>query len=159
MYAQEVEVTSTQVILRTGAGSYLHSNKSGSPISDCFELISADDFDWHNTMRTWVNRDLTKSYTVTRTVGGDKFYVCGNGTVWSYNNNFYSDLRLKKNNNHYTGAFQKINLLEAKTYQWKDDEQTNPRYEIGLIAQDVEKYYPNWSQPTNTATKPLIMSD
>ena len=96
MYAQEVEVTSTQVILRTGAGSYLHSNKSGSPISDCFELISADDFDWHNTMRTWVNRDLTKSYTVTRTVGGDKFYVCGNGTVWSYNNNFYSDLRLRK---------------------------------------------------------------
>jgi len=52
-----------------------------------------------------------------------------------------SDARLKKNINPINSALSDLKKLNAYTYNWKD-ENKNPDQQIGLLAQEVEKVYP-----------------
>ena len=57
-----------------------------------------------------------------------------------------SDRRLKKNVQELTGALEKLTTLEGVSFEWIDPQshggQTGPQ--AGLIAQDVEKIFPDW---------------
>lgn len=73
----------------------------------------------------------------------EKLHVVGNilatGTITPG-----SDRRWKKDIIKIDSALEKISLLEGVTYNWKDEEQETRGKErqIGLIAQDVEKTFP-----------------
>ncbi len=62
-----------------------------------------------------------------------------NGTIKATVFLYSSDERLKKDINKIDNALEKIQELEGVFFKWKDnDEKTN----LGLIAQDVEKVFP-----------------
>jgi len=53
-----------------------------------------------------------------------------------------SDARLKKDIKPLTHALDSILQLEGKTYRWKEDTTFANKQDIGLVAQDVEKVFP-----------------
>ena len=53
-----------------------------------------------------------------------------------------SDARLKKDIQPLTHALDSILQLQAKTYRWKEDTTFANKKDVGLIAQDVEKVFP-----------------
>lgn len=58
----------------------------------------------------------------------------------------FSDRRLKENIKELTGALEKIEKIHGVSYQWKDlhkdDASPNKQESIGVIAQEVEKVFP-----------------
>ena len=66
--------------------------------------------------------------------------VKSSGGAWA-NIATTSDARLKKNIKPVMSALEAITKLQGVTYEWKDPE-TGVGRKIGLIAQDVEKVYP-----------------
>lgn len=72
-----------------------------------------------------------------------ELYVAGKGTfigdviAKSFSNS--SDLNLKKNIVPLSGQLEKISQLQGVSFDWKKDDKHN----IGLIAQEVEKVYPD----------------
>jgi hypothetical protein len=81
---------------------------------------------------------LRLSSTGTLTIYGSSTCTIGNGTG---NTACTSDRRLKQNIRPITSALQKLELLNGITYHWKDPSKSKPEH-IGLIAQDVEKVFP-----------------
>lgn len=57
---------------------------------------------------------------------------------------FVSDMRLKRDIQPLTGALDKINALRVVTFDWKDPEKYGKSQQIGFIAQEVEKIFPQW---------------
>lgn len=74
------------------------------------------------------------------TAPSEKLHVVGNilasGTITP------SDKRLKKNIKPLKGALQKINRLQAVTYDWKEPEKHGKARQIGVIAQEVKEAFP-----------------
>lgn len=91
------------------------------------------------TVRLGANCDNLSSYLFVGETGGvNKFFVYGNGTFATV-----SDIRLKKNinkiNDNYLDKIQKLNIVN---YNWNDQE-NGSNFELGMIAQEVEKILPN----------------
>jgi septal ring factor EnvC (AmiA/AmiB activator) len=63
-------------------------------------------------------------------------YLSQSATSWTSN----SDERLKNINGTIENAVDKLMTLRAVNYSWKNDE--NQKENLGLIAQDVEKVFP-----------------
>lgn len=70
----------------------------------------------------------------------------GNRAVYSTNNgvltNSSSDRNLKTNINTLNNSLNKILKLRGVTYYWKNKKKMGSQKEIGLIAQEVQKEYP-----------------
>jgi hypothetical protein len=66
-----------------------------------------------------------------------------------------SDERLKQNIEPLTGALDKILQLKGATYEWKDpaEHQNHTGTQIGVIAQQVEKVFPQWVREDNKGFK------
>lgn len=79
-----------------------------------------------------------------------KFQVAGDATIsGKFNSNGIqesSDARFKKNVSKIENALANVLKLEGVTYNWKQDEfperNFGPQTEIGVIAQEIEKIYP-----------------
>gem|GEM_PF-400953 len=70
-------------------------------------------------------------------------YVQKNGDVWIQGTlSQFSDVRLKNNIQPLEGVMNKIMQLNGVNYEWKDTQQMGDRLQLGLIAQDLEKVYP-----------------
>jgi len=70
-------------------------------------------------------------------------YVKKNGDMWIQGGlTQYSDRRLKRNFEPLQDVMRKIRLLNGVSYQWKDIEMMGQERELGLIAQELEKVYP-----------------
>lgn len=104
------------------------------------------------------------------------FYINGDGTVYSMNGIVQSsDSTLKSNITVLTSALPKIKRLKGVSYNFKEKEegvkQTSslnaPEYgnkkasrkRIGLLAQDVEKVYPEVVYNLNDSTKGIAYAD
>lgn len=53
-----------------------------------------------------------------------------------------SDRRLKEDIRPLSGALDRVSQLQGVRYSWKDKETLGTRPQIGLLAQDLEKVYP-----------------
>ncbi|MEA9355930.1 tail fiber domain-containing protein [Bacteriovorax sp. PP10] len=53
-----------------------------------------------------------------------------------------SDVRLKENIKPLMSSYEKIQQLNGVSYDWKDKKRFSDKHQIGLIAQDLEKVYP-----------------
>ncbi len=65
-----------------------------------------------------------------------------NGTIRGYGITDSSDIRLKEKVQDLGLELDKIIALRTVSYYWKDREERTDKKQIGLIAQDVEKFYP-----------------
>lgn len=122
---------------------------------------------WDQTFITYANNDYSKCYIVSR--NGTKFYVRGDGHVYSRGSYITSDSTLKDDIQIIPNALYKLKHLSGITYCFKDDEEIivahsdnhnglkdslnildtrqnrNPRpkkKEMGLIAQNVLEFVP-----------------
>jgi endosialidase-like protein len=68
---------------------------------------------------------------------GTGMWMADGGTSWIAN----SDIRLKKNIRPIGNALEKLALIHGVTFQWKDSDTTTAE-QVGVIAQDVEKAFP-----------------
>jgi len=101
--------------------------------------------------------DQSSPNTPLRTVAGfeqdgDLILVGGLAT---YNNAYGSDLRLKKEVSQISGVLPKLDSLRAVSFRWKEEEfpkGSSPLAagrQIGLIAQEVEKVFPELVSEVN----------
>ena len=65
-----------------------------------------------------------------------------NGNLHATGNVTTSDGRLKKDIQPLTHALDAILKLQGKTYRWKEDTTFANKKDIGLVAQEVEKVFP-----------------
>ncbi len=81
------------------------------------------------------------------------FRISGNGSV-TVNGQFTltSDARLKKNIKQMENVMPKLLAMNGKSYNWID-EATSKQNQIGLIAQEVEKIFPELVQTNETGYK------
>jgi hypothetical protein len=68
-------------------------------------------------------------------------YNKGGGAIWSSFNGRVSDINLKKNLSPLNNALKKILSLRGVSFEWKDENMGKKR-EMGVIAQEVEKVFP-----------------
>lgn len=139
------------------------SNKIGVNAGDCLLDTSPNtpirfythsgDIVFQSRWVSWAVSDLIIKTNLSETAGGQgligmgtdsptqKLHVIGNilatGTITPG-----SDRRWKENIVKIDSALEKISLLEGVTYNWKDKEEKGEERQIGLIAQDVEKAFP-----------------
>jgi Chaperone of endosialidase len=90
---------------------------------------------------------------LTNSTSKELFRISGNGSV-TVNGVFTltSDARLKKNIKNLGNQMPKFMALNAKTYNWID-ETKSAKTQIGLIAQEVEKIYPELVDTNETGYK------
>jgi hypothetical protein len=80
--------------------------------------------------------NYASSGRVTITNGTTGVYLANGATSWST----FSDERLKNINSPIENAVEKLSKIRAVNYSWKSDK--NNKEILGLIAQDVEKIFP-----------------
>jgi hypothetical protein len=93
--------------------------------------------------------------------GSDKFMVYGWGQVWAYEYKLYSDSTLKTNITPLTNTLSKLLQLNGYRYNYKSSlfvGTTNltpitSKYRIGLIAQEVEKVFPELVETNDSGIK------
>lgn len=91
----------------------------------------------------------------TNTTGGDyayylqasgaaKFYVNGNGVIYSTNTSVQaiSDIRLKENIRDIDKGLTEINKLKPRLFDWKEGKGTGNKNVMGFIAQEIEEIFP-----------------
>jgi hypothetical protein len=88
---------------------------------------------------------------------GGYFYqdVFINGTTYPP-----SDIRFKKNVAPVTGAIDQLLKLKGVTFEWKEPEKHNgaTSTQIGFIAQEVEKVFPDWVRTDEAGFKALSVA-
>ena len=73
----------------------------------------------------------------------ENFYIKEDGNAWLLGTLAQpSDVRLKRNINHLSASLGSLTLLNGYTYHWKDKAR-DQALQYGLIAQEVQKVYPN----------------
>jgi polyhydroxyalkanoate synthesis regulator phasin len=68
--------------------------------------------------------------------------IVASGDVDAQNFNTTSDVRLKTNLEVITGALDKVEQLNAYTYDWIEDYNNEGVRQIGLVSQEVQKVQP-----------------
>jgi hypothetical protein len=72
----------------------------------------------------------------------ERFYIQGTGNAWLQGTlTQNSDIRLKKNIVPLQSSLNKLTQLNGYTYNWISKDK-DPREQIGLVAQEVQKLYP-----------------
>lgn len=90
--------------------------------------------------RTAVGANFTPAFQLQ--VGGEGTAGKPGGGSWSSS----SDRRLKKNIHDLTGSLEKLLKLRSVTFEYKDPEAIHELSgtRLGMIAQEVEKVFPDW---------------
>jgi hypothetical protein len=102
---------------------------------------------YHNNSHLYIENMLAGgSIYVISNSGG--VYLTSGGTSWTSN----SDERLKNINGEIENAVDKLMTLRTVNYSWKNDE--TEKENLGLIAQDVEKVFPELIDKNKLPSKP-----
>ena len=84
--------------------------------------------------------------------GATKFYVTGNGVIYSTNSSVQaiSDVRHKENIRDLNKGLSEILSLQPRLFDWKEGKGTGSKNVMGFIAQEVETIFPelisNWKE-------------
>lgn len=81
-----------------------------------------------------------------------------NGTIRGYGITDSSDIRLKHDVQPLRNDLDKILNLQGVTYYWNDSETHGDRKQVGVIAQEVEKIYPELVETDNQGMKSVNYS-
>lgn len=92
------------------------------------------------------------------TSGTKKFYVKGDGSVWCTLNAYTSDSTLKENFEEIQSAKEKLLKLKGLKYNFKDATDKS-RKNIGFLAQDVEKIFPDIVYENDEGIKGIALAE
>jgi|GEM_PF-6902112 len=86
-------------------------------------------------------------------------YLYGDGDAILFGSMYQaSDQRLKKNIKPFTNALSKIRELKAYTYNWNNPSMSQ-KEQVGFIAQEVEKVFPQFVKEDDKGTKSVAYSN
>ena len=117
---------------------------------------------WYNGHYSWGYGGTFNAFNSPMTVGGTgspgAYYLWVAGNAWSAGSFISgSDIRWKKNIEDLGSVMDKISQLKGVTYEWKQDEFPEMHFDsgtqIGVIAQDIEKVYPELVKTDNKGYK------
>jgi hypothetical protein len=122
----------------SGSGTSLLGLKVGSTPKAYFYTTGTD---------TYINNEVNGGALFCTAFSGG-VYLSSGATSWTAN----SDERLKNINSEIENALEKIMTLRAVNFSWKSDE--TKKENLGLIAQDVQKVFPQVIDKNKLANKP-----
>jgi hypothetical protein len=116
---------------------------------------------YNYAQKFYIDNNNTKTLAI---INGstDKFYVLGTGDAWAHGSWLSSDRNLKENINPITRALDKVLKLQGVTYKFKDAGKglsAADGFEMGLIAQDVEKVVPEVVATNDKGMKGIAYSN
>lgn len=136
LMAQEIEVTNDQYVLKTKnslSSIYGKSNGeiwlAGRPSTLFTIIVDNSNSRGIQVLNNW-------SYPAA-------FEVFGNGTVKTNNVVLTSDVNEKEQIKDLGSQIENIKKLKSVSYKWKDKKTKNDKTNYGLLAQDLEKIYPD----------------
>jgi hypothetical protein len=122
----------------SGSGTSLLGLKVGTSPKAYFYTTGTD---------TYINNEVNGGNLFCTAFSGG-VYLSSGATSWTAN----SDERLKNINSEIENALEKIMTLRAVNFSWKSDE--TKKENLGLIAQDVQKVFPQVIDKNKLANKP-----
>lgn len=90
----------------------------------------------------WIMYGITGSYTYLYNDGTWRVRTTTSGIEVNNTLAFASDLRLKKNVKTVDHALDKLSQINGVSFNWKDKEKYTADKQLGVIAQDVQKVFP-----------------
>jgi len=146
--------TGGNVLIGTTTASYSNANRGNLTIGGASDALLA--LQVGGTARSYFYSDASNTYIDNASGTGNVYvsngtggvYLAKNGTSWTSN----SDSRLKNINSNIDSAVDKLMTLRAVNFSWKTDS-TN-KENLGLIAQDVEKVFPQIIDKNILPSKP-----
>jgi hypothetical protein len=152
--------TSNPVYMLDVAGSVnLNKNLSGG-LGAIY--VNGDEALWYNgTYFSWgyggIYNAFADKVSVGTTANPGSYSLYVNGSTWSTGGYGGSDIRWKKNITGLEQILEKILQLNGISYDWRKDEFPDIKFDtgrqIGLIAQDVEKVFPELVKTDNSGYK------
>jgi hypothetical protein len=129
------------------ARALLELNHTGSALLGLRIGGSERAYFYHNNSHLYIEQMLAGAsiYVISVSAG---VYLTAGGTSWTSN----SDERLKNINGNIENAVDKLMTLRTVNYSWKNDQ--NQKQNLGLIAQDVEKVFPQVIDLNKLPSKP-----
>jgi trimeric autotransporter adhesin len=154
--AQEVEVTSDDLWL-TSKNSYgyirfmnsgeLLLNRNYSSLSNLAFTINV------------ANSNMTALRIITNWTSPAKFEVLGTGVVTASGVALTSDSTEKANIQNIESPIDNIKKLNAVSYNWKDQKERGNKKSYGLLAQDLEKVYPDMVYTNDSGVKAIFYTE
>jgi hypothetical protein len=129
----------------TASGEYATAIGSGTIAQSYASLAFGRNNVDTGTFGSWVDSDfiLTIGDGILSTSRSNSLTFSKNGYMWIQGTlTQNSDRNLKSNIQLLPNALQNLQKINGVSYKWKDTEQMGTQTEIGVIAQDVEKVYP-----------------
>jgi len=148
--AQEIEVTNSEVHLRSenNYGSLKFYNTGHLLLN----LSSSSPQDYAFTIN--VPYTSSRALTVRRNWASPAaFEVWGSGVVKANNVVLSSDSTLKDNIQPLDSQIENMKKIKSFTYKWKDIESKGDKKNYGLLAQDLEKVFPDMVFTDETGEK------
>ncbi|MDA3930032.1 MAG: tail fiber domain-containing protein [Prolixibacteraceae bacterium] len=157
--AQNVEVTDTDVYIRsagtlstlrlTQTGSMIFSLSRNSPSYNAFRI----DVPRSNSKALIVSKQWNDEYT-------EGFIVFGDGTAKTRGIVVESDSTLKEDIEEIDSQVEKVKKLKSVNYKWKtnngnDKSAKGNNKTYGLLAQDLEKIYPDMVMTNDSGVKAI----
>ncbi|KYG64794.1 hypothetical protein AZI86_11355 [Bdellovibrio bacteriovorus] len=137
----KLHVTGGSITLDTGQGIQI-GNWSAFAASSNTAFVRGDNIAFQSSAAnsTYMYMNSAGNIGVGTISPGYKLDVIGNMRAYGITDS--SDVRLKRDIQPLTNDLDKILNLQGVSYFWKDNETHGSRKQIGVIAQDIEKEYP-----------------
>ncbi len=150
--AQEIELTSSDLYIRSKASAYLKFYDNGTLLLDNNETGTAFTINIDNSTQ--------QAFAVRKNWASPaSFSVYGNGTAYLLNVAITSDSTLKKNITPLDSQIDNIKKLKSVSYQWKDKSHKGRKKSIGFLAQDLEKIYPDMVFTNDSGVKGIFYNE
>lgn len=130
-------------------------------------VVNYDNPNWAHRWYTWANaqpQNFNSTFSINYTGSTDPndnrvFQVSGTGDAFVMGDLVqYSDERLKKNIAPLEGALSKVMQVNGVTYNWKDTARDKEQ-QIGFIAQQLEKVFPQLIRTTDRGIKTVAYTN
>jgi hypothetical protein len=132
-------ITNRGSIFLNGASSVLYGLGVGG---------TSKGYIYHEGTNLYIENSVSGGNLYMVSGGSNGVYLASGGTSWTSN----SDERLKNINSIIDNALGKLMSLRAVNFSWKSD--SSNKEVLGLIAQDVEKVFPQVIDRTKLASNP-----
>lgn len=111
---------------------------------------------WGSAIRVKTYQPSACAYHLTYN-NADVFYVCSQGYAWAKENYYLgSDIAFKENIKPLESSLNKVLRLNGVQYQLKEREKESAdKFQIGFIAQEVEKIFPEVVKTMHDGTKAM----
>jgi hypothetical protein len=153
--AQNIEVTNSEVYIRSqNTYGYLRFFNSGEL------LLDKSGANYSNALSINVNHNSVKALAIyNQWQTPHVFTVYGDGTAYLLSTAVTSDSTLKKNITKLGPQTENVKKLNGVSFNWKTESLKGEKQTYGLVAQDLEKVYPDMVFTNDSGVKAIYYDE